>query len=247
MGSLPSVGSFELIPAIDVRAGRRARMERGDPHTLREVAGDPAETAAELVAGGARWLHVVDLDAALTGRPANQAILRRIADLPVAVQAGGGLGPEGVAEAIELGAARAVLGASALSDLEVAAAAFRRNPGRVAVGLDLLGDRIVPRGGRVPPFALEPVLRWLAGVEPPPARLVVTHVERDGTMAGPDLTRLASVAERTGIPVIASGGVRSLEDLRAIAALGPGVVGAVVGRALQEHGFSVAEALEAVD
>src|SRR5712691_8291351 len=98
----------------------------------------------------------------------------------------------------------------------------------------------------MPPFALEPVLRWLAGAEPRPARLVVTDVERDGSMTGPDLGLLASVADRTGIPVIASGGVRSLEDLRAIAAIGPGVVGAVVGRALQEHAFSLAEALAVV-
>jgi phosphoribosylformimino-5-aminoimidazole carboxamide ribonucleotide (ProFAR) isomerase len=234
---------FDILPAVDIRGGRLARMRRGDPRTLAESEGDPFEVARRLVAAGARWIHVVDLDAAMTGEPANLDLIMRIADMPVQVQAGGGLRAEAVADALERGAARAVLGAGGLADRNGAERSFAEHPGRVAAGLDIRGTRLSPRGGASPEEPLEPVLDWLAELDAKPVMVVVTDVERDGTLLGPDTELLVRVARRVGVPVLASGGVRSLQDLGALRALGSFVAGAVVGRALSDGLFTLEEAL----
>jgi phosphoribosylformimino-5-aminoimidazole carboxamide ribonucleotide (ProFAR) isomerase len=236
---------FDVLPAIDVQGGRLARLRQGDPSTLAYEPGDPLDAAAALVEAGARWIHVVDLDAALSGRPANADTLRRIAGLPVRVQAGGGLGADAVRAALDLGAARAVLGGGALADRVEAERLLAEYGAGIAVGLDVRGERLAPRGGH-PERPLGPVLTWLAGVEPRPCAAVVTDVERDGMLAGVDASGLVGLSERLGIPVIASGGVRSLEDLRVLAAAGPEVIGAIVGRALHGGAFTLADALDAV-
>ncbi len=237
--------AFDLFPALDVKDGRLASLVRGDPGTLETFEGDPFEAARRLVAAGAAWLHLVDLNAALEGRPANLDLLERVSGLPVRVQAGGGLSVEGARAALDRGAARAVVSAAA-ADREEAAALIRSHPERVAVGVDVRGDRLAPRGGRSVEAPLGPVLDWLASLSPPPAAVVWTDVARDGAMAGPDLQGLRRAAALTGLPVVASGGVRSLEDLRALAAAGADVAGAVVGRALREGAFTLEEALGAV-
>lgn len=238
--------TFDIIPAVDVRGGRIARMRGGDPATLAVSEGDPFDLARRFVESGARWVHVVDLDAALTGEPANLGLIARIAQLPVRVQAGGGLHAEAVAEALARGAARAVLGAGGLADRAGAERSFAEHPGRVAAGLDVRGSRLSPRGGAFADELLEPVLEWLAGLAVKPAVVVVTDVGRDGRLLGPDTVLLVKVAERIGAPVLASGGVRSLEDLGALRALGPLVAGAIVGRAFADGVFTLGEALAAV-
>jgi phosphoribosylformimino-5-aminoimidazole carboxamide ribonucleotide (ProFAR) isomerase len=237
---------FEVYPAIDLKGGRPAWLLRGDASTLRaRDDSDPVAAARAWVEEGARWVHVVDLDAALEGRaaPANLGVLERIAALPVRVQAGGGLSAEDVERALARGAARAVLGAAAAGDRASCLPLFERHGSRVALGLDVRGDRIEPRGGRHPASPLDEALAWLATARPGPGALVVTDVDRDGTMAGPNLALVGMVAERTLIPVIASGGVSSLDDLRALARAG--AVGAVVGRALENGVFTLRQALEA--
>jgi phosphoribosylformimino-5-aminoimidazole carboxamide ribonucleotide (ProFAR) isomerase len=236
---------FEVLPAIDVQAGRLASLRRGEPATLRIRAGDPVELARSFVAAGTRWIHVVDLDAALHGDAANMDTLERIAALPIRVQAGGGLGPAAVTEALARGAARAVLGAGALADRDAAARAFSEHPGRLAAGVDVLGDRLVPRAGGSGGEPLRPVLDWLGTLPRRPVAVVVTHVDRDGSLAGVDVDAVVRIADRVGVPAFASGGIRSQEDLRALAARAPRIAGAIVGRAITEGALTLADALGA--
>ncbi len=243
---------FELLPAIDLSGGRIARMRGGDPSSLEfdTAAPDPFEVARGFVADGARWIHVVDLDAAMgTGRSAaGGQVLRRIAALPVRIQAGGGLEPAAVERALADGAERAVVGAGWLGavDRPAVEALVRRYPDRVAIGLDVRGDTVMPRGGARPSAPLEPILDWLAAAPVRPVAVVVTEVDRDSTLEGVDVARLVEIGARASASVVASGGIGSLADLRALAAAWPAIRGAIVGRALADGVFGIREALQAV-
>jgi phosphoribosylformimino-5-aminoimidazole carboxamide ribotide isomerase len=249
---------MELFPAIDLRDGGAVRLVQGDFDRQHDY-GDPLALARRYIAGGARWLHVVDLDAARTGMPVNRATVLAIAaeaaGAGVAVQTGGGVrGEDDVAELLGAGLARVVLGTAALEDPAMAARCAGRFPGAVAVGLDCRRRA----DGR-----LEPAVRgWLAGsgrtvdevldrlAGAPLAAVVVTAIERDGTLEGPDLAGLAEVLDTTALAVVASGGVGSLADVAALAALrspaeGRGVVGAIVGKALVDGRVGVEEAVAA--
>ena len=242
--------AFDILPAIDLREGRVARMRGGDPSAVSVSDDDSVEVARRLVDAGARWLHVVDLDAAVTGEvgAANARALERIAALPVRVQAGGGLSPAAAAAALGRGAARAVVsaayadGAGRLAMTE----ALRAAPGRMAIGLDVRGEFLSPRGGRWPDRPLRPIVDWIAAAETRPAAVVVTHVDRDGSLTGVDVAWLMEMSVRLRAPVIASGGVASLEELAELARGGPAIAGAIVGRALAEGVFTLEEALQAV-
>jgi phosphoribosylformimino-5-aminoimidazole carboxamide ribotide isomerase len=233
---------FDVIPAIDVMDGRLARMRAGDPSSVRTDEGDPLSLAERFVEEGAEWIHLVDLNSALEGTPQNLGLLERVARLPVRVQAGGGLSPEGVAAALDRGADRAVLGAGTLSDLEIVRRTVDRFGRRVGVGLDVRGGVVAPRGSTVGGPPVERVLSGLASLRP--AFVVYTEVERDGMAAGPPLEALAAVAEAVGVPVLASGGIRSVEDILALGRT-TGVEGAILGRALHEGAFTLAKALAA--
>jgi phosphoribosylformimino-5-aminoimidazole carboxamide ribotide isomerase len=247
---------MELYPAIDLRGGAAVRLTQGD--FGREVQyGDPRSLAATFLKGGATWLHVVDLSAARTGVPHERKILARIIEVAQAagarVEAGGGIRrEEDVAAMVELGVTRVVLGTAALEDPALAVQCARRWPGRVAVGLDYrvgpdgvseaLGHGWQQGSGRALPELLE---LW-AGE--PFGAVVATAIARDGMLEGPDLAGLASLLDITALPLVASGGVGSLEDLAALAALAVGerrLVGAIVGKALVEDRFSVEEAVAA--
>jgi phosphoribosylformimino-5-aminoimidazole carboxamide ribotide isomerase len=223
---------FDVIPALDLARGRLARLTRGDPDSLTLRSDDPLALAERYATAGARIIHVVDLDAALTGVAGNLDVLERICDLPVLVEAGGGLTADGVEEALARGADRAVLGAASLADPAALEAAIERYGPRIGVAVDVQGGRIRPRGGDDAGPSLDEALAKLARIRP--AFLVYTDVDRDGSMAGPDLTGLVHAIERTDLPVVASGGVRSIGDLRALAELMPPLAGAIVGRALHE-------------
>ncbi len=245
--------AFDLFPAIDLREGRVARTRGGDPTSVSFSVGDPVQLAERMVAAGAGWLHVVDLDAAVSGEAgeANARALEQIAALPVRVQAGGGLSPFAGAEALRRGADRAVISAAYVGDDDAGAGedlltAMRAAPGSVAIGLDVLGESLSPRGGRWQDRPLRPVVDWIAAADPRPAAVVVTQVERDGSLTGVDVRWLVEMASRLRAPVVASGGIASLDDLAALAAAGPAVAGAIVGRALGEGVFTLQEALQAV-
>jgi len=242
---------MELYPAIDLRAGACVRLVQGDYARERVYGGDPLAVAKEFESDGASWIHVVDLDAARTGRPENRAVVAAIAGaVAIPVQAGGGIRDEFSAESLlGAGVARIVLGTAALEDPGLLRRVAHRHPGRVAVGLDARHGEVAVRGwtegsGR----ALADVL---AEVEDAPlGAVVVTDISRDGMLGGPDLDGLAAVLAATRHPVVASGGVGTLDDLRALAlvhAEGRSLAGAIVGMAIHEGLFSVREAVLACE
>lgn len=211
--------------------------------------GDPVAVAREFAAAGAPWLHVVDLDAARTGRPANRDVVAAIVDaVRVPVQSSGGVRDDFSAEALlELGVARVVVGTAAVEDPSLVRRLARRHPGEVAVGLDARHGQLALRGwteqsGRSVVDAL--ALFKDAGV----AAVVVTEIGRDGMLSGPDLDALGRVLEATELDVIAAGGVSSVDDLRALSRLERGgreLAGVIVGKALYEGRLSVEEAVAA--
>ncbi len=239
---------MELYPAVDIRGGRSVRLVRGD-YARETVYGDPVAAARRLVAAGAGWLHLVDLDAARTGEPANRTTVAAIAAaVTVPVQVGGGVRDEASAEALlQAGVARVVLGTAAVERPALVATLAKRYPGQVAVGLDHRDGRVAVRGwvegsGQSLREALGRAESAGAGT------VVVTDIARDGTLDGPDLDGLASALAATTMAVIASGGVGSVADLVALAGLevgGRGLAGAIVGKAIHDGSLSVEEALAA--
>jgi phosphoribosylformimino-5-aminoimidazole carboxamide ribotide isomerase len=238
----------ELYPAIDLRDGRAVRLVQGDYGAETVYDDDPVAVAAGFAADGARWLHVVDLDAARSGEPVNRplvaAITAAVGVHGVRVQSGGGVRTEDAAAALaDAGVSRVVVGSAALEDPDLVRRLAARQP--VAVGLD--GRQgVAAVHGWVDDTAVS-VLDALgrfedAGVD----AVVLTEITRDGTLEGPDLDGLRTALERTRMPIIGSGGVGSLEHLEALAALewgGRHLAGVIVGKALYEHRFRVAKAM----
>lgn len=239
--------AFEVIPAIDLLGGRCVNLVQGRYDRVTVFGDDPLAVAERFLAHGISRLHLVDLDGARSGSPGNLESVRAIlaACGSVAVQFGGGIRDLGVIErCLGLGLDRVILGTAALRDPQLVREAARRFPGRVAVGIDARDGRVAVEGwlrtSRV--TTLELARRFEdAGV----AALVHTDIRRDGMLAGPDLEATAELAAAVGIPVVASGGVGSEEDVRAAAALAErGVAGLIVGRALYTGAVRLERALE---
>lgn len=241
---------MELYPAIDLRDGKCVRLRQGDYSQETVYGGDPVAVAQEFEEDGAQWIHVVDLDAARTGRPENRDTVAEIAaGVGIPVQSGGGIRDEFSAEALlDLGIARIVIGTAALEQPRLVRRLAGRHPGRVAVGLDARDGEAAVRGWTEGSgVSVLEAIGWFAneGV----AAFIVTDIARDGMLTGPDVSGLAAVLERTNADVIASGGVGSLDDLRGLAALEAGgrrLAGAIVGKAIYEGVFSVSDALKAM-
>ena len=240
----------ELYPAIDLRAGRAVRLLRGDYAAETVYSEDPVAVARSFEAAGAGWIHVVDLDAARTGEAGNLEYVAAIArSVRCEVETGGGVRSVEAAERlIDAGVARVVVGTAAVERPEFVAELAARYPGRVAVGLDARGRQVAVKGWTETTGAdLVDLARRFEGEGV--AALIVTEIGRDGTMAGPDVDQLGAVLRATTVDVIASGGVGTLDDIRALArlgAVGPGgrsLAGIIVGRAIYEGRFTVEEAL----
>jgi phosphoribosylformimino-5-aminoimidazole carboxamide ribotide isomerase len=239
---------MDLFPAIDLRDGKVVRLYQGDYDRETVYHEDPVEQARVFAAAGAPWIHVVDLDAARTGRPVNRSVVADIAcSVTVPVQCGGGVRDEAAADLLfEEGVARVVLGTAALEQPALVERLAARYP--VAVGVDARDGSVAVRGWERDSGhdVVELVHRFGdAGV----AAVIVTEIGRDGTLAGPDLEGLATVLAATEIDVVASGGVGSIGDLRALSSLEAGgrrLAGAIVGRAIYEGRFTIDEALGAV-
>jgi phosphoribosyl isomerase A len=236
---------FVLLPAVDVANGTAVRLVQGEAGT--ETAyGSPVEAALAWQAGGAQWLHLVDLDAAF-GRGSNRAqIADVVGRLDIAVELSGGIrNDDSLAAALETGCARVNIGTAALEYPGWVSKAIARHGDRIAVGLDVRGTTLAARGWTEDGGELFEVLARLDAEGC--ARYVVTDVRRDGTLTGPNLELLRAVCATTDRPVIASGGVSSLADLRVLSGLLPlGVEGAIVGKALYANAFTLPEALAAV-
>jgi len=243
----------ELYPAIDLRAGRAVRLLRGDYAAETVYSDDPVAIARGFEAAGAGWIHVVDLDAARSGEAGNLEYVAAIArSVGCQIETGGGVRSVEAAERlIDAGVARVVIGTAAVERPELVTELASRYPGRVAVGLDARGRQVAVKGWtETTDLDLVDLAKRFEGEGV--AALIVTEIGRDGTMAGPDLDQLGAVLEATGIDVIASGGVGTLDDIKALAGLragtgasGPGrsLAGVIVGRAIYEGRFTVEEAL----
>jgi phosphoribosylformimino-5-aminoimidazole carboxamide ribotide isomerase len=233
-----------LYPAIDIREGRAVRLIQGDYERETTYEDDPVVAARRWADGGARWLHVVDLDGAKAGEPINLDHVRRIvAAVDVPVQLGGGLrDSKKVENAISAGAERVVLGTAAVRDPELAGAIAAAHGDRVVVSVDSRSGKAAAEGW-TESSDLETAEVVAALTRRGVRRFVFTPVEVDGLMEGPDLDSLREVSKATDGELIYSGGVGSLDHLRALAGLGLGNLGGViVGRALYEGRFNIAEA-----
>lgn len=235
---------LELLPAVDVRDGQAVRLVQGE--LAREtVYGDPLEVALEFQRSGAEWLHLVDLDAAF-GRGNNAELLARVVgSLDIKVELSGGIrDDESLARALATGCRRINLGTAAMENPEWTSRVVAEYGDRIAVGLDVRGRTLAARGWTKEGGDLYEAIERLD--RDGCARYVVTDVERDGTLTGPNLELLKSVCAATDKPVIASGGISSLVDIRALASLRSiGVEGAIVGKALYAGAFTFPEALAA--
>ena len=257
---------IEPIPAVDLSGGRVVRLLRGERDRETVYGEDPLETARDFAAAGARWLHVVDLDAAFGDGGNREAVRRLLADAPLPVQVAGGVRTvRSYAELREAGAARVVFGTVAVEAPEVVEEAIRLDSAGVAVALDVRGGRLQTRGWVERDAAGAGVAGVLPEVaarhwgEKGAAALVYTSVERDGTMEGPDAEAALRVASASGLPTVLAGGVGVLSHLRAARAaarehelaLGRHPVqgrltGIILGRALYERRFTLPEARRAL-
>jgi phosphoribosylformimino-5-aminoimidazole carboxamide ribotide isomerase len=233
-----------LYPAIDLKDGQCVRLLRGDMASATVFGTDPAAQARAFAAAGCRWLHLVDLNGAFEGRPVNAAAVAAIlAAVTIPVQLGGGIRDRATLEAwLDRGVARVILGTAALRDPRLVRDAARAHPGRVAVGIDARAGRVAVEGWAETSevTALELARRFEdAGV----AALVYTDIDRDGALEGPNVAATAALARAVAVPVIASGGIASLDDLRALKASGAPLDGAISGRALYEGRIDLAEAV----
>jgi phosphoribosylanthranilate isomerase len=238
-----TAGHLELLPAVDIADGRAVQLVQGVSGSGGEF-GDPLDAALAWQEQGAEWLHLVDLDAAF-GRGSNREIVDRIVGkLDIQVELSGGIrDASSLAAALATGCRRVNLGTAALEQPEWTAEAIADHGDRVAVGLDVRGTTLAARGWTRDGGDLWETLDRLdhEGC----ARYVVTDVNKDGMLAGPNLALLQEVCQRTTRPVVASGGVSTLEDIRALRGLvDAGVEGAIIGSALYRGAFTLPEALD---
>lgn len=249
---------MDLWPAIDIRQGRCVRLRRGD-FSEETTYGDPVEVATQFLEAGAERLHVVDLDAAVTGHAVNRDLILSIARRTgILVQAGGGVrSVDDAAALLDGGAARVVVGTAALrDDRSVLEAIVERFPRRVAVGLDYRAERgedgekhrMLSANGWTErtSISLERALVWLTTMDL--ASVIVTDINRDGTGAGPDLTEYQELLDLTSLPIVASGGVASPSDIARLARIESGgqrLAGVVVGKALLSGAMTLSDARHA--
>jgi phosphoribosylformimino-5-aminoimidazole carboxamide ribotide isomerase len=239
--------SLTLYPAIDLKGGQVVRLARGEMSQATVYSADPAAQARAFADAGFAWVHVVDLDGAFAGRPANAEAVRAIlAAVPGAkVQLGGGIRSMAVAEAwLAEGVARIILGSAAMKDPAFAREACRAFPGRVALGIDAKDGMVATEGwaevSDVP--AVELARRFEdAGA----AAIITTDIARDGMLTGVNVAATAAMARAVSVPVIASGGIAGVADIIALREAKAGIAGAILGRALYEGRLTPAEALAA--
>lgn len=236
---------LELLPAVDVAGGKAVRLVQGEAGSETSY-GDPLAAALEWQSGGAEWIHLVDLDAAF-GRGSNRELLAEVAgQLDIKIEMSGGIrDDDSLKAALASGATRVNIGTAALEDPAWCERIIGEYGDRIAIGLDVRGTTLAARGWTKDGGDLWEVLDRLE--RQGCARYVVTDVTKDGTLTGPNLDLYRQLCARTSRPVVTSGGVSSLDDLRAIASLTPlGVEGAIVGKALYAGAFTLPEALAAI-
>jgi phosphoribosylformimino-5-aminoimidazole carboxamide ribotide isomerase len=233
-----------LYPAIDLKDGQCVRLLRGEMQAATVFNDDPAAQAAAFEAAGCRWVHLVDLNGAFAGKAVNAAAVEAIlARVRVPCQLGGGIRDMAAVEAwLAKGLARVILGTAAVRDPDFVRAAAWAFPGKVAVGVDARGGRVAVEGwAETTDITTVDLARRFedAGV----AALIYTDIDRDGAMQGPNVQATADLARAVSIPVIASGGVSSMDDLRALRDCGAPLDGAISGRAIYDGRIEVGAAV----
>lgn len=237
--------SFVLYPAIDLRGGKCVRLYQGDYGAETVYDADPVNVARKWAAAGAEWLHVVDLDAARTGEPVNLPVIREmVSRVDIPIQAGGGVrSMERLEMFLDAGVQRVILGSAAIDDPRFVREALARYGDRIALGIDARDGRVATHGWlETTEVTAEALAREMVrrGAE----TFIFTDISRDGTLSGPNVEAILSLARACGRRVIASGGVRDAEDLLRLARhAGEGIAGAVVGRALYTGDLELGEAL----
>lgn len=236
-----------VIPAIDIRAGKCVRLEQGEMDRETVYSDVPERMAARWVEQGAERLHLVDLDGAVQGRPVNREAVRKITDaVSIPVQLGGGIRDMDTIQAyLDLGIHQVILGTVAISHPDLLNTACRSFPGSIIVGLDARGDRVAVQGWTQD---TETTLQDMArecerlGV----SAIIYTDIQRDGMSTGPNIESTRALAQSTGVPVIASGGISGIQDVVRVSDLArDGVVGMITGRALYQGTLDLAEAIRA--
>ncbi len=235
-----------LFPAIDLKDGQCVRLFQGDMDQVTVFGDDPAAQARGFAAAGAKWLHVVDLNGAVSGRPVNEDAVTGILDaLDIPVQLGGGIRDMDTIDFwLERGVSRVILGTAAVKNPNLVEEACQRHPGRVAVGIDARAGRVAVEGWTETSetTALDLAKRFEdSGV----AAIIYTDISRDGAMQGPNIEATVELARAVPVPVIASGGVSSMADLEALKKAGQGLLeGVISGRALYDGRIDVTEAVK---
>ena len=246
--SLRATAAMQIIPAIDLLDGQCVRLHQGDYDQVTRFSSDPVAQALDWQRQGAERLHLVDLDGARTGQPVNDQVIKAItAALSIPVQLGGGVRTaERAEELLACGLDRVILGTVAIEQPELVDELASRHPGRVVVGIDAKDGLVATRGWiETSTVQATDLARRFAtsGV----AAIISTDIATDGTLAGPNLDALRAMAEASSVPVIASGGIGTLEDILSLLTIAPlGVTGVIVGRALYDGTVDLAEALQAV-
>ncbi len=237
-----------LYPAIDLKGGACVRLLRGDMDRATVFNADPPAQARAFAAAGCAWIHVIDLDGAVAGRSVNgEAVKGIIGAVKAEVQLGGGIRDDAGVEAwLAAGVARIVLGTAALTDPDLVRRACRKYPGRIAVGVDARAGKVAVKGWTE---TSETTVDDLAArfADAGVAALIYTDIERDGAMQGPNVAATAALAGKAAMPVIASGGVSSLADLKALKKAAPDLDGVIVGRALYDGRVDLKAALAALE
>ena len=241
------MSAFVVVPAIDLRGGRVVRLKEGRPEDETRYSNDPVAVARDFAAQGAQRLHVVDLDAAIDGKPQPDVVAAIIDAVRIPIEVGGGIrSAEGASRYLARGADRVIFGTAALENPAAVQEAVRRFGAAIAVALDARAGKVAVRGwkevsGEDAVDVAQRIAGW--GV----ARIQYTDVSRDGMLVGPNVEATAEVARAAGVRVTAAGGVSVLDDLARLAArLGDGIDEAIVGKALYERRFTLGEALAAV-
>ena len=233
-----------LYPAIDLKDGQCVRLVRGDMAQATVFNTDPAAQARDFAAAGAQWLHLVDLDGAFAGRPVNAGVIGAIlASIDIPVQLGGGIRDLATIEDwLARGIARVILGTAAVKDPDLATEACRKWPGRVAIGIDARGGRVAVEGwAEATDIEAADLARRFADAGA--AAIIHTDIDRDGVLGGVNEIATAAIARAVAVPVIASGGVSSLSDIRVLVS-GRRIAGAIIGRALYDGRIDLTEALK---
>jgi phosphoribosylformimino-5-aminoimidazole carboxamide ribotide isomerase len=235
---------MDILPAIDLIDGQCVRLIQGEYDKKITYKDDPVAQAKEFYDAGAQWLHIVDLDGAKEGRPVNADVVAEIAkEVPMKVELGGGVREEeAIVTMLEAGVTRLILGSSAVKQFDWFGHMARKYPERLVLGLDARGANLATEGWLEQ--GSQTVLEFAKqAADLPLAAIVYTDISKDGMLSGPNIERTRQLADSVDIPVVAAGGVTTVEDIKALKSAG--IAGAIIGRALYEGSITLTEALEA--